>query len=112
MPESTEERYKRSQEETNRLYTEYLAEKAKAIGPETEVWVSHNLRLTKKMTLKDLALQLRVPLSDLIDPERGIRYADTVVEKNAQWIDIITFPDGEDEDWEVEEDDWYVTEIR
>lgn len=110
MPETAKERWERAQQVSNKAYQEYLAEQTQEIGPETEVWVSHNLLLTKKMTLKDLALQIRQPVSALIDSETSIKYADTVVERNAQWIDPVTLPDSDE--WEVEEDGWSVTEVQ
>jgi hypothetical protein len=112
MSETAKERWERAQTVANKAYQEMQAELNPPIGPETEVWVSHNLLLTKKMTLKNLALQLKIPLSRLIDPGTSIKYASIAVEQNAYLIDPIPILDGGENEWDVEEDGWSVTEIR
>ena len=99
----------RLQQETADAFQEYQKELHPPIGPDTEVWVSRTLETTKRMTLKDLALQIRVPVSELIQPEGSIKYAGSVVEKNFEWIDEASL--SNEDGWEQESDCWSVTEV-
>lgn len=107
MPETAQERYNRLQLEASKAFQTWQQELHPPIGPETEVWVTHTLSLIKKMTIKDLALQIRVPVSELIDPVKSIKDAGAVVEQNAEWLHEESV-----EHWEAEEDSWSVTEVR
>lgn len=110
MPETTQETYNRLQREASKAFQKWQEELHPPIGPDTEVWVSRTLETTKKMTIKDLALQIRVPVSELIKPEGSIKYAGSVVEKNFEWIDEASL--SNEDGWEQESDFWSVTEVR
>lgn len=107
MPEETaQQRYNRLQLEASKAFQEWQQVLYPPLGPNTEVWVTHTLSLIKKMTIKDLALQIRVPVSELIQRD-SLKDAGAVVEKNSEWLHEESV-----EHWEAEEDGWSVTEVR
>ncbi len=69
-------------------------------GPETEVWVSHTLIFTKKMTLGDLAASLECGVHDLVD-DNSIKNARNTVSRLAPDNFMIDNDDIDDEAWSV-----------
>jgi hypothetical protein len=106
--ESPKETSLRLQREASLAFQQWQESLHPPLGPDSEVWVHHTLVIYKKMTIADLARQIRIPVDHLI-VNGSIKDAGCVVEKNSEWIDIISLP--EEEDWKVDDDFWAVSEV-
>lgn len=110
MPdESAREHYFQLQRETAAAYLAWQKSENPPISPDTEVWVTRTLEVTKKMMIKDLALQIREPVFDLIK-DGSVKDAGNVIENKSHWIDKESVS-GE-VGWETESDCWTVTRVK
>lgn len=109
MP-STEElkaTYLKAQAKATKAYEELQEALHPEPTPDSEVMIYHTRGSYVTMTIKDLALALKVPVSEILDPDVSVKYAASAIEHTIQNKAIPEW--FEQNEPEIDEDHWSVT---